>query len=127
MRHIAQSMISMEVRQPYLKRYKRKLRESLQNPGLSGSERAHVQEKFDNAGKPRVYDAKASPSPGAIDPGPMPQPPIQIPDLSRDALALETHTRLFLFARQLGLEVQPNNTKAQVIEVILGRNQGEEE
>ena len=125
MRHISQQMISMEVRKPALHRYKRKLRDALQNPGLSATERAQVKERYDIAGTTKVYDAEAPPSPGAIDPGPMPQPPIELDSSSLESLSAETHTRLFLFARQLGLEAQPNNTKAQVVEMLLGRNQGE--
>jgi hypothetical protein len=127
MRHIAQQMIAVEVRRPYLNRYRRRLRESLQNPGLAGSERTFVQEKLNNAGKTKIYDAEAPSPPGAIDPGPMPQPPIEVDDSTRESLMAETHTRLFLFAKQLGLEVQPNFTKAQVIETLLSRNQGEKE
>lgn len=125
MRHLSQQMISMEVRKPYLHRYKRKLREALQNPGLSATERELVKKKYDEAGQPKVYDAEAPPAPGALDPGPMPQPPIELDSSSRESLSAESHTRLFLYARQLGLEAQPNNTKAQVINSILSYQQGE--
>ena len=86
-----------------------------------------MQKKLANAGNPKTYVADAPAPPGAIDPGPMPQPPIEIQEFTRESLAAETHTRLFLYAQQIGLEVQPKHTKAQVIERLLSRNQGETE
>jgi hypothetical protein len=78
-------------------------------------------------GKPKVYTNSGPPQPGAIDPGPMPAVEIEI-DLdsaTHDSLSTILHSRLYLYARQEGLEVSPGDTKAQIVTTILGSSQGE--
>ena len=125
MKHLSQQMLSMELRRPFLDRHRQYLREVLRRPGLSAGERLRLSQELTTAGSPKDYDTE--PQPGAVDPGPMPVTPIAIDlaEATHDSLATLSHARLFLFATQQNIDVRHGNTKAQVIEAILGSVQGE--
>lgn len=127
MKHLAQNMISIELRAPYLKRQQKKLKEALRRPGISAEERKFLLQLLDGLGKPKEYLEDAVPPPGAIDPGPM--PPVEI-ELELDEMNFENlstipHTKLYLYAQQEGLEVKPGDTKAVIVKKILTATQGE--
>lgn len=116
----------MELRKPHLQRWRRKLQETLRQPGLSAMERDRAVTMLAVIDKPKDYKWDEAPQPGAIDPGPMPTVDIEM-DLESatfDTLSTESHTRLYLYAHQEGLEVSPGDTKAVIIKMILA-SQGE--
>ena len=126
MRHLSQQMIAEEVRRPHLRKYRRHLHETLRDPGLGAEARKRVLAALENAGRPKTYDSIEPPPSGALDPGPMPQPAIEI-DLqaaTHDSLSATPHTRLYLYAVQRGLKVSPGDTKVQTISAILDTIQG---
>lgn len=121
MKHLSQQMLSMDLRRTSLEGYRRRLREQLRHPGLSADERVRLQRLVAASGNPKIYDASESPAPGAIDPGPMPAKPIEI-DLAtatHDSLSRFSHTRLYTYATQHGLDVSSGKTKAEIVETIL--------
>lgn len=127
MKHLSQQMIGMDLRTPHIQRYRRILGDLLRRPGLTAAERENHQRSLDLLGKPKVYSNSEPPPPGAIDPGPMPAVEIEL-DLdsaTHDSLSTIPHSRLYLYARQEGLEVNPGDTKAQIVTAILGFSQGE--
>lgn len=127
MKHLSQQMIEMELRAPHLQRYRRELQVALRKPGLTTGERELFQSQLVRVGAPKVYDSSEPSQPGALDPGPMPPVVLEL-DLeaaSFDSLSTIPHSRLYLYARQEGLEVDPGDTKAQVVKTILGSIQGE--
>lgn len=118
-------MLTMELRRSSLERYRQQLRDQLRSPGLSIEERSRLQRALATAGRPKIYDASEPPVPGSIDPGPMPAKPIEI-DLAtanHDSLSRYTHTRLYLYATQHGLDVNSGDTKAQIAAAILAHAQ----
>jgi len=128
MKHLAQNMISIELRAPYLKRQEKRLKEALRRPGIRAEERTLLLQLLDRLGKPKEYLEDESPPPGAIDPGPM--PPVEI-ELDLDEMNFENlstipHAKLYLYAQQKGLEVKPGDTKAVIVKTILTATQGEE-
>lgn len=94
----------------------------LQTPGLFVDQYKQVQQALSSLGEPKVYRT-GDPKPGAIDPGPMPQdhvlPDIDLEHASASSLAGFPQTQLVRLAHKLGLEVQPTDSKAHVIRVIL--------
>lgn len=127
MKHLSQQMIGMDLRAPYIQRYRRQLQELLRQPGLTEAERENFQKKLDFVGKPKVYSDSEPPKPGAIDPGPMPlvELELDVGSATFDSLSVMPHSRLYLYARQEGLEVNPGDTKAQIVTTILGSSQGD--
>ena len=127
MKHLSQQMIGMELRAPHLQRYRRELQTALRKPGLTAPERERYQQYLALVGQPKVYSSSESPQPGALDPGPMPVVALEL-DLENatvDSLSILPHSRLYLYARQEGLEINPGDTKAQIVKTILGSSQGE--
>ena len=93
---------------------------------LSPGTRRRLLGELARLGQPKIYRAEATPPPGALDPGPMPRPDIEL-DLETatvESLSATPHTRLYLYARQQGLEVNPADTKVQTIGKILDAIQG---
>jgi hypothetical protein len=128
MKHFSQQMISLEKRRPFIKQQRRSLQKSLRNPGLNGETRRVLERQIHNLGGPKVYSADDPPSPGSIDPGPMPQDPIELTlDSTYDSLSGTPHTRLYLFALQQDLDVHPGHTKAQLVQTILSHLRREQE
>lgn len=126
MRHLSQQMLTEEIRRPHLKRHRRRLQRALQDLTLGPETRKRFMAELAGLGKPKVYDASEPPLPGALNPGPMPQPAIEL-DLETstiESLSAIPHTRLYLYALQEGLEVNPGDTKVQTIKTILDAIQG---
>ena len=126
MKHLSQQMLGTELRKPYLQRYRRQIQDALRRPGVSAEERQNYQLILDHLGEPKVYSVTDTPTPGALHPGPM---PVDI-EIDLDGATLETlssiaHSRLYLYARQEGLEVQPGDTKVQIVKAILATVEGE--
>lgn len=127
MKHISQQMISMDLRGPVLRRYRAQIKDRLRRPGLTKDEHAQLHRQLKLVGEPKVYSDSEPPPPGAIDPGPMPPVEIELDldNASYDSLSPHAHSRLYLYARQEGLDVKAGDTKAQVINLILRSIQGE--
>jgi hypothetical protein len=126
-KHLSQQMVSLELRRPHLKRFRRALQKRLRSPGLDGDTRRALERQVHGLGGPKVYSADDPPPPGAIDPGPMPVDPIDLPLTSTyESLSATPHTRLYLFALQQGLDIHPGNTKAQLVLTILSYFQREQ-
>ena len=127
MKHLAQSMMSVELRAPYLKRRERRLKEALRRPGIRAEERKFLLQALDQLGKPKEYLEDEKPLPGAIDPGPM--PPVEIAldldEMTFENLSTIPHAKLYLYAQQEGLEIKPGDTKAVIVKTILTATQGE--
>jgi len=118
----------MELRRPHLQRYRRRLQREIVRPGLSNEERRRLQQTLQRTGAPKIYSLNEPPPPGALDPGPMPAVEIEI-DLDgadHDSLSALPHSRLYLFARQQGLDVNPGDTKVTIVSTILAHAQGED-
>ena len=126
MHHVSQQQISIEVRRPHINRFKKRLIRMLQTPGLDSETRQRYQAQLDKLGEPKVYTREGQAPPGAINPGPMPTDP---PDIDFDtatasSLSQQLHTNLVRHALQMELDVQPSNTKAQIVQAILGHIAG---
>jgi len=128
MKHLSQQMIDSEIRKPHLQRYQKDLRAVLRRPGLTAEERGCFSRRLALSGKPKVYDPSETPRPGALNPGPMPPAGLEfdLESASADSLSTISHTRLYLYAQQEGLKVDPSDTKAQIIKTILESNEGGE-
>ena len=128
MKHLAQNMISIELRAPYLKRREKQIKEALRRPGISAEERKLLLQFLDMLGKPKEYSEGEEPPPGAIDPGPMPPVEIklEVEEMNFENLSTILHSKLYLYAQQEGLEVKPGDTKAVIVQTILTATQGEE-
>jgi hypothetical protein len=121
-------MIGMDLRGPHIQRFRRRLKRELVRPGLTNEERGRVERTLENAGAPKIYSLDEPPPPGAVDPGPMPPVEIEL-DLdgaTHTTLSALPHSRLYLYARQQGLDVNPGDTKATIVETILADPQGED-
>lgn len=128
MRHLSQQMIGMDLRSPHLQRQRRRLRRELQRVDLGGKERRRLEQMFHRVGEPRVYSLDEPPPPGALDPGPMPniRVEVDVEGATHDTLDAYPHARLYLYARDRGLEVRPGDTKATIVQAILAASQGED-
>jgi hypothetical protein len=118
-------MVSMEIRRPYLRKYRRYLHRKLASPNLSSDQRKVLERELNGLGQPKVYDADDPPSVGSIRGG---APVVKLDvgsDLTRESLSKQPHSKLYLYALQQDLEVHPGDTKAQVIETILRHIQGD--
>lgn len=127
MKHFSQQMIGMDLRSPHIQRGRRRIQRELRRPGLSSDERDRLGRDLKTFGLPKVYSFDEPPKPGSLDPGPMPQVDVEI-DVdggTYDSIASLPHTRLYMYARQQGLEVNPGDTKAQIVKTILATIQGE--
>lgn len=127
MKHLSQQMIGMDLRGPQIQRARRRLQREMQRPALSAEQRERLNHYLENLGKPKVYSFDEPPKPGALDPGPMPQPAVEIDvgTATYDSISSLPHTRLYMYARQHGLQVNPGDTKAQIVKAILADIQGE--
>ena len=126
MKHFSQQMIGIELRSPYLQQWRRKLQRELRRPGLSSDERDRLGRSLKTSGKPKVYSFDEPPQPGSLDPGPMPQEDVEIDaeGATYNSLSTLPHTRLYMYARQHGLAVNPGATKAEIVRMILADIQG---
>jgi len=126
MHHFSQQQIAIEVRRPHINRFKRRIVRALQTPGLDAETRQRYQAQLAKLGEPKVYTREGQAPPGAIDPGPMPTDPpdIDFDNATASSLSEHLHTNLVRHALNLELEVQPSDTKAQIISVILGHFAG---
>jgi len=126
MKHLSQQMIGMDLRSPHIQRWRRKVQREMRRPGLSGDERDRLRRFLQTLGQPKVYSFNEPPQPGSLDPGPMPQADVEIDvdGATYDSIAALPHTRLYMYARQHGLETNPGDTKAQIVKTILATIQG---
>lgn len=110
-----------------MQQYRRKLREHARQPGLTPDERQRVTRMLGELDKPKQYRPDDPPQPGALDPGPMPPAGIDLGSDSStfESLSKHTHSRLYLYAIQEGLNVNPGDTKAKIVQTILDQEQGE--
>ncbi len=118
MHHLSQQDLEPKVRRPHLARHRKQLAEYLRNPGLSGDQRALMQERLSSIGKPRVYRS-GDPAPvGASDPGPIPKRTLvgEITDFSREHLASLPMSRLVEAAKGFGFDLM--STKAQYVAAL---------
>jgi hypothetical protein len=125
-KHLSQQMIGMDLRGAHIQRFRRRLKREIIRPGLSSDERGRLERTLEGVGQPKVYSLDEPPPPGALDPGPM--PPVEIAlaleDAPYDSVSALPHSRLYLYARQQGLEVNPGDTKATIVSTVLADLQG---
>lgn len=125
MKHLSQQMLQMELRRPHLRRMRARVTEMLRRPGISPEEATTLRARLEVSGSPKHYGSESI-SAAAIDPGPMPSPPVELkPDLTFSLLANLPHARLYSYATQQGLDVRPNYTKAQIATTVWAHFQGE--
>jgi len=126
MHHVSQQQISIEVRRPHINRFKKRLIRMLQTPGIDSETRQRYQVQLDKLGEPKVYTREGHAPPGAIDPGPMPTdpPPIDFDTATASSLSQHLHTNLVRHALRMELVVQSSDTKAQIVQAILGHIAG---
>lgn len=125
MKHLSQQMISMELRRPHLRRWRRTLQRRMSSPGLTSDSRRVLEREIRSVGEPKIYDADDPPPVGALHPGERPPVRLDLDGATHETLAGVPHTSLYLYALQNDLEVVPGDTKAQVIKKILSHAQGE--
>lgn len=126
MKHISQQMLSMELRRPHLRRWRRRLNRILSSPGLSDDRRRVIEREIHGVGQPKVYDADDPPTPGALQGGTRPTVHLDLQNATHETLSSVPHTTLYLYALQHDLEVATGDTKAQVVSAILNHREGEQ-
>jgi hypothetical protein len=105
--------VALETRLKAEKEYRRQLRLSLSNPGLTVAQKRDIQQKIAQVGKPRVYAADSPPPPGAI------MLPAPVPSHTEGELTEMKKAELVALAEELGLPT--SGTKTALVERILNR------
>jgi hypothetical protein len=125
MKHLSQQRISMEMRRPFVRKWRRTLQRRLASPGLSADARRVLERDIHNLGEPKIYNADDPPPVGARRGGEGAPVKIDLNAATAESLTSIPHTKLYLYALQHDLEVAPGDTKAQVVQTILGHAKGE--
>lgn len=125
MKHLSQQMLLKELRRPHERRMRSRLLEHLRRPSLPPEEAALLRRRIANTGFPKTYEPEPVLA-DAVDPGLMPIGPIELDltQLSYTSLSNLSHSLLFSYAIQRGLDVKPSATKAQIVSAVWTLAQG---
>jgi hypothetical protein len=118
-------MLASGLRRPYLLRMRSRLLEQMRRPGIPQVDVVFLRRRLAGLGLPKSYEEAEPPTSTSVDPGPMPRPPVELDVSTYDSLSAHSHSLLFSYAVQHGLDVKPNDTKAQIVSAVWALVQGE--
>jgi hypothetical protein len=117
-RHIKQTDIDAGTKAPHQSKWRKQLRAALHNPGLSGEQRAAVQQKLSDIASGKDYGV-ATPNPGGISGDTKPWGILRKRvKPSGKAVSSMTKVELIALASYLGVSIDKSATKAAIIVTI---------